>query len=100
MLHNQYIFFINFYSFVNNNLGYFGSPDRSLTCSSTLIDATMSPPLANTDSKPSNTLHADPPSRRIAISVEDAWKQYGNGGGKKVTPVLQGLNMTVREGTM
>ncbi|XP_021960922.1 ABC transporter G family member 20 isoform X3 [Folsomia candida] len=58
----------------------------------------MSPPLANAEAKPSNTV-MEPP-RRIAISVQGAWKQYGSGKGLKVTPVLQGLNMTVREGTI
>lgn len=99
------------FSYVNNNLGEGEDhhPDSSRVIYRSgggaggggVIDKNtiiMSPPLANAEAKPSNTV-MEPP-RRIAISVQGAWKQYGSGKGLKVTPVLQGLNMTVREGTM
>lgn len=59
----------------------------------------MSPPLANTEVKPSNTVvAASGPPRRTAVAVKGAWKQYGSG--KRTTPVLQNLDMTVPEGTI
>ena len=77
--------------YVNNNLGE--DPEAQLRETS----PAMSPPLANTEAKPSNTVSMLPP-RRIAVAIKSAWKQYGSG--KKATPVLQNLSMTVPEGTM
>ncbi|CAG7829425.1 unnamed protein product [Allacma fusca] len=74
--------------YVNNNLGEDQEPPRE----------NMSPPLANTEAKPSNTLVAANPPRRTAVLVTGAWKQYGSG--KRTTPVLQNLTMTVPEGTI
>lgn len=89
---------------MNNTLVEDSESETATTSSTASVSSTtdeeeMSPPLANAEAKPSNTLHVDLP-RRTAISVQGAWKQYGSGRGKKATPVLQGLNMTVAEGTM
>jgi len=73
--------------YVSNNLG--DDPESPK-------DAKMSPPLVNTEAKPFN--NSVQPRRRIAVSANNVWKQYGTGKG--ATPVLQNLNMTVPEGTM
>lgn len=75
--------------YVNNNLGE--DPEAPPS-----VRENMSPPLANTDAKPSNTTLVASPPRRAAVLVRGAYKQYG----KRSAPVLQNLNMTVPEGTM
>jgi hypothetical protein len=79
----------------NKNLGE--DPESVISSPLSIRDIAMSPPLVSSEAKPSNTMPVSPP-RRIAVSVQGAWKQYGSG--KKGTPVLQNLNMTVPEGTM
>lgn len=74
---------------MNNNLGEDSSESTN--------PPAMSPPLVNSETKPTNTLAVLPP-RRVAVAVQGAWKQYGSG--HHATPVLQNLNMIVPEGTM